>query len=572
MSSFLCFLAAATLPFAYTSSPKSGSISTPPAATKVSNPIQPASISHVEEQEDQLIQELFDTQEPQPFISPYEAMAPFPRSIREYKNASQSSNGERRDLPRTRKTLDYLRSALLSVVDEEEDQLIQELFINKEPKRFISPYEAMAQFPRSIREYKNASGNWFGCRDYLDNHGIEFSTTYTSDIAGNPVGGRIPGGFTYADNFTFACLVETEKLFGWHGGFLRISTLQRDGLSLSQKNIGSFYRVQQLADGYTFKWYELSYQQDFLKDRWSFKLGRLGINNDFDVSPLYWLYMNHAIDGTTRGFAIDGKLPTYPNAVWGSRLKVNLTSSTALRLGIYQMTTPSLNGLNWNFYPSNGTLLLGQYSWSPEFCKPTSLSEKPQTPSLNPSTSGKKEVSEKSFQKPVDVSKLKGLEGHYWMGGYYSSWEYRQLNTPQNAPNSFGLYWHADQTVYRPNPISDAGLILWSSYTLCPQENISIVTFQANAGAIYTGLIPGRVNDSLIFGSAYGDFSNSLAGTPSSVKNGTPTYELIYELAYRVNFTKFFYFQPDLQWIINPGGTGHIPNALVLGAQMGVIF
>ncbi|MFZ4116081.1 MAG: carbohydrate porin [Chthoniobacterales bacterium] len=475
-------------------------------------------------------------------------------------------------LPRNPKTIQVLHAAISSVIDENEDQLVQELFDNKDPQRFISPYDAMAQFPRSIREYKNASGNWFGTRDYLDHHGIEFSTTYTSDIAGNPVGGKIPGGFTYADNFTFACLVETEKLFGWHGGYFRISTLQRDGISLSQKNIGNFYRVQQLADGHTFKWYELSYQQDFFKDRVSLKFGRLGINNDFDVSPLYWLYMNHAIDSTTRGFAIDGKLPTYPNAVWGSRLKVNLTSTTAVRLGVYQMTNPSINGLNWDFYPSNGTLLLGQYSWSPEFCKPTHLPSEPETTQSIYVNNTQKPAAEKSVKKPVELAKLKGLEGHYWMGSYYSSWEYRQLNTPINAPNSYGFYWHADQMVYRPNPISDAGLVLWSSYVLCPQENISIVTFQANAGAIYTGLIPGRVNDSVIFGSAYGDFSSSLAGTPAAVKNGTPTYELIYELGYRVNFTKFFYVQPDLQWIINPGGTGHIPNALVIGGQIGMIF
>jgi len=483
---------------------------------------------------------------------------------------STTPSNQQESAKRPSQTLELLHSTFESMIDEEEDQLINELFINKEPQRFISPYDAMAQFPRSIREYKNASGNWFGTRDYLDKHGIELSTTYTSDIAGNPVGGKIPGGFTYADNFTFACLVETEKLFGWHGGYFRMNTLQRDGLSLSQKNIGNFYRVQQLADGHTFKWYELSYQQDFFKDRWSLKFGRLGINNDFDVSPLYWLYMNHAIDSTTRGFAIDGKLPTYPNAVWGSRLKINLTSTTALRLGIYQMTTPSLNGLNWDFYPSNGALLIGQYSWSPEFCKPTSLHKKNSSSSLKRTDDS---TSLKSFGKPVDIAKLKGLEGHYWVGGYYSSWEYRQLNTPTNAPNSYGLYYHADQTVYRPNPLNDVGLVLWSSYVLCPQENISIVTFQANAGAIYTGLIPGRMDDSLIFGSSYGDFSSSLAGTPlARSQGGTPTYELIYELGYRMNFTKFFYIQPDIQWIINPGGTGHIPSALVIGAQTGIIF
>ena len=116
------------------------------------------------------------------------------------------------------KALELFTSVLDSKIDEKEDQLIKELFNNKEPQRFISPYDAMAQFPRSIREYKHASGNWFGTRDYLDKHGIELSTTYASDIAGNPVGGKTPVCFTYADNFTFACLVDTEKLCGWHGG------------------------------------------------------------------------------------------------------------------------------------------------------------------------------------------------------------------------------------------------------------------------------------------------------------------------------------------------------------------
>jgi porin len=34
----------------------------------------------------------------------------------------------------------------------------------------------------------------------------------------------------------------------------------------------------------------------------------------------------------------------------------------------------------------------------------------------------------------------------------------------------------------------------------------------------------------------------------------------------------FAYIQPDLQWVLNPGGKGNILNALVLGAQMGVTF
>jgi len=208
-------------------------------------------------------------------------------------------------------------------------------------------------------------------------------------------------------------------------------------------------------------------------------------------------------------------------------------------------------------------MLLGQYSWNPEFFSPASTSlEKKMTAAASGSSSNKNIV------KPSSG----GLQGHYWMGSYYSTMEYPQFNSGTMTPNAYGFYWHADQTVYRVDSISNKGLVLWSAYTFSPQQNISKVPFQANGGAIYTGLIPDRGNDQTILGVIYGNFSSSYAGAQSANGNGNPNYELVYEAGYRINFTKYAYFQPDLQWIINPGGLGSTPNALVIGAQTGIIF
>jgi porin len=44
-------------------------------------------------------------------------------------------------------------------------------------------------------------------------------------------------------------------------------------------------------------------------------------------------------------------------------------------------------------------------------------------------------------------------------------------------------------------------------------------------------------------------------------------------LTYRLYFQKTaVFFQPDLQYVIRPGGTGQINNALVLGSQIGINF
>lgn len=431
--------------------------------------------------------------------------------------------------------------------------------------RFISPYDAMANMPHNILEFEHASGNWGGGRDFLDRHGVELSLTYTSDIAGNPVGGKSPYGFTYCDNLALGCLIETEKLFGWQDGYFMMSVLQRNGLSLSQKNIGNQFTVQQVFGGETFHWYELSYEQKFSDKHGSLKIGRLAAGDDFAVSPLYWLYMNNGIDGNPQAVPVNSKFSTYPNAVWGSRLKVDLTSSTVARLGIYQVTPfNSVNGLNWNFYPSNGLMLVGQYSWNPEFFLPSAPSSlEKRSPAALPN-----DVASKNIVK----ANSRGFEGHYWMGSYYSTMQYAQFNSSATVPNAYGFYWHGDQTVYRVDSVSNKGLVIWSAYAFSPQQNISKVPFQVNGGAIYTGLIPDRANDQTILGVIYGCFSSSYAGAQSSAGNGSPTYELVYEAGYRINFTKYAYFQPDLQWIINPGGFGSTPNAVVVGAQTGIIF
>lgn len=449
------------------------------------------------------------------------------------------------------------------------DDYVKATKSKNERQQILLPYLARQTTPHSIIEEEKASGNWFGQRQELIDHGINFSVTYTSDTAGNPVGGYRPGGCNYADVFVMACLLETEKLFGWHGGYFTISAMELNGNNLSQNNIGNLFPVQQTYAVETIHFNELFYEQKFFDDSASLKFGRIVAGNEFAISPLNFLYMSSGINGNPEALWLNGQVSSYFNSVWGSRLKVELPASTTARLGVYQVTPPSRNGVNWNFYPQNGVMLLAQYGWSPEFFKSSSSSPE-ETANNLPATKGKESYNN-SLAAP-NCAPLKGFLGHYWMGSYYSTATYQQFNSTTPAANSYGLYWHGDQVVYKPNTTNNVGLILWSDYVLCPQQNISQVPFQVNAGAIYTGLIPGRENDFTTLAVVYGNFSNSYATAQQQLGNGYPTYELIYESGYRIHLTSFSYIQPDLQWIIHPGGTGNIPNALVLGVEVGVVF
>ena len=410
------------------------------------------------------------------------------------------------------------------------------------------------------------TGDWWGVRNFLDDSGVELSASYTNNIAGNPVGG-MSQSFAYADNFSFGMQLDFEKLIKWQGLTLTVSALDRNGSNLSARNIGNQFTVQQVYGTETVVFYALVLEQRLLEDKLGIKLGRFSTGDDFASSPLYWLYMNNGIDGNPQALPVNTAFTSYPASVWGARLRVDPSPEWFAMGGIYQATSLNLyrdHGLDWSMNNSDGVLMIGQVGWTPEFFK---------KPAAAPKPSDGKSLAEGKTVRPVSPDDgMQGLPGHYWFGAYYSPWQFAQFGSTETASNSYGFYWHADQMVWQEDPGSDQGLTLWSAFVLSPQQNISKLPFQVNSGIVYKGLVPARDHDTTMLGFVYGNFSDDYAGTVAATGAGTPSYEIALEAGYRIQVTKFAYIQPNVQWIINPGGTGNIPNALVLGAQMNVTF
>ena len=417
------------------------------------------------------------------------------------------------------------------------------------------------------------SGDWWGVRNWLDDDkGVEFSVTYTNNIAGNPVGGKQRSA-TYTDNVGFGVAFDLEKLVGWQGGTLTVSGLNRAGQSLSETAIGNQFTVQQVYGGQTAMYYALAFEQRLLEDKVAIKLGRFATGDDFASSPLYWLYMNNGIDGNPQALPVNTQFSAYPWAVWAARVKVQPNDLFNAQFGAYQVSDRvfqrAYHGVDWSIRPDDGVLLISQFGFTPEFFKrnvpaPAMDDAKAVTPPDGKATA-------KSFKAPVETVR-KGLPGHYWFGVYYSPWQFAQFGTTDKATNSYGFYWHADQMVFRESPGSDQGLTLWSAFVLSPQQNIAKIPFQANAGLAYQGLIPTRDQDYTVFGVVYGQFSDDYAAATEAAGGGSPDYELVFEWGHRIQFNKWLSVQPNVQWVINPGGAYNIPNALVLGAQCSVTF
>jgi porin len=433
--------------------------------------------------------------------------------------------------------------------------------------RFWDYYEPRPSNFIGSREWwqgDSMSGDWWGMRNMLDDGGVDLSFTYTNNIAGNPVGGKSQG-FTYTDNVGFGVELDLEKLVGWDGATLTVSGLNRAGSSLSERNIGNQFTVQQVFGGQTAMYYALAFEQKLFDDKVAIKLGRFATGDDFASSPFYWLYMNNGIDGNPQALPVNTQFSAYPWAVWAARLRVEPSEETNAMFGAYQVSTRvfdrAYHGVDWSIRSGDGVLLISQLGWTPEFFKrpvPDAAQDKP-------AADGKS----KSVAAPAE---MKGYPGHYWFGAYYSPWSFSQFGTTEKATDSYGFYWHADQMIFQEAPGGDEGLTLWSAFVLSPQQNIAKLPFQANAGLAYKGLIPGRAADETVLGFVYGKFSRNFARSVDVAGGGYPEYEIVIECGHRVQFTRFLYAQPNLQWVINPGGAGNIPNALVLGAQIGVTF
>ncbi len=402
---------------------------------------------------------------------------------------------------------------------------------------------------KELFKRKFLTGDWGGLRTKLNDVGIVPTMTYVADVQGNPAGGD-KKGFAYFHNIGLDLLIHTEQLMGWKGGLIHISASQRSGRSLTKRDIGNTFDVAQLCCGRTFKLVDLSIQQSLFEDKLNIRLGRIAGGDEFLSSPLYWLFVQNGIDGNPVGIFFNVGFSAYPNATWGVRVKSRPTKESYIMAGVYNAnpdrTKNKHHGADFSF---DGPYLV---------------------------------IAETGYH-PNSLFESTGLLGSYKIGGYYQSGDFKNFAEPDSTKNgNFGFYILLDQMIYREKGGSelsaDQGLHPFVSLLFAPDNEINTFPFFMNGGLVYKGLIPGRDTDYAGFAFVYGKYSNKLKAPVSqptefnlvSEITGSEDFEMVLEWMYKIQLTQWLNIQPDVQYVIKPGGTGDIPNALVIGFQMGI--
>jgi porin len=378
-------------------------------------------------------------------------------------------------------------------------------------------------------------GDWGGRRAALQEQGISFWGYYNAIVASN-VSGGIEQGTAYAGGLYAGVQLDLDKLAGLDGWTFTLSGIDRHGASIDE-DVGGIYSVMQLVGGQTYFLYGAYLEKTWADGEHAFKFGRITATDDFAGSPFYGYYLSNSINGQIRAVLLDGVMTSYPFAVWGARYKFQPSDDFSAKVGVYQLTDfmwdPDKHGTDFAFRDSDGVSVMLQLDWGWDWA---------------------------------------GKPGHFAVGLNNVYYDMPNFDADDTTDSFIRYYAQMDQQVTREASGSQQGLYLFATLAYTNQQEPALVPFHTSFGAQYQGLFDGRPNDRLIFGTTYGNLSNDYAREQVALGNGDPDYEWIFELGYRVQLTKFAYFQPDVQYVRQPGGTGDIPDATVLGMQFGVTF
>jgi len=413
-----------------------------------------------------------------------------------------------------------------------------------------------AKQPPSIWEQETLTGDWGGARTALkDKYGIDISLTYFGETFAVLSGG-LNRRSSYEGLLDFSADTNLEKLTGWTGGSTHVTVFQiHNGGHNVAENVGSITDPSNIDALATTRLFTAWFQQNLLNDQISIRIGQLGVDlENFNSATSGGLINGTFGWATILAANMTHGGPAYPLATPGMRVQVKPTDVLTVQAGVFS-GDPA--GRNCNDAPQecnkHGTTFsfAGGALWMGE------------------------------LQYAVNQGKqATGMPGVYKLGGWYATANFADQHFgldgannvvsladpavagPLNHRGNWGVYALADQMVWRADKRS-ANLFLRGG--VAPSDR-NLISFYVDGGAGFKGLLPGRADDVLTFGVAYARISSDAAALDRDTLafNGPPypirNKEVVFELSYQAQIAPWWIVQPDLQYIVHPGGNVPDPN------------
>jgi len=431
----------------------------------------------------------------------------------------------------------------------------------------------------SLWQREKLTGDWGGARTALERKGIDIGVTYIGETL-SILSGGLRRGTTFEGRLEASVDTDLEKLVGWAGARTHVKAFQihnANGVNAADY-VGSLADPSNIDALRTTRLFTAWFAQSFGSFA-SIAIGQLAADD-------YYL------SGRTAGGLINGTFgwatiasanlpsggPAYPLATPGARLKINPTENLSLAVA-------ALSG-----DPAGK----GCYDNNPD-ANPQSCNRHGTTFSFSGGTLW-------AFGLEYEVNQGKeatGLAAAYKLGGWFHTGRFADQrfgvdaagNTitlaldpenPLNHRGNWGIYGIIDQMLWRKG---DASISVFTRAGFAPSDR-NLVSWYVDGGIGLKGLAASRPDDTLTFGVAHSHISKDAAGLdrdtlalngpPYPIRNG----ETVFELSYIAQIAPWWTIQPDVQYIVRPGGNVQDPynpsravgNAFIIGARTTLTF
>jgi porin len=372
-----------------------------------------------------------------------------------------------------------------------------------------------------------ATGNWGGLRDRLGREGLSFGFSWIGEEFRNFQGGIDTRDTVVASTADLNLTLDTEKALDWPGGKFYIDLEDHAGQDPSTVLTGDLQVFDKQNYSPYFQVFELYYEQKFLHDMLRVKVGKVDANTEFSVidNGLDFIDSSTQVTPTLLAF------PTTPDPLPSANI----------------FFTP----IDF-FYASFGAYLANQ---NDRFLNFTG------TPSaIQPTQYGILLIGEAGVIWKHDP--LLQYDGNFKFGywGHTGTFTRFDGSTQQGAEGFYAIF---DQTLWKPTDKEDEarGLRMFLEYGQTDPA-VSAIYQHTGGGIAWKGFLPQRPDDEIGF-SPECAYLSSQAGLSHS-------HELILESFYKTQLTPWAKVQPELQYIVQPGG--QYSNALVGIVQLSVQF
>ena len=413
----------------------------------------------------------------------------------------------------------------------------------------------------------NLLGDIGGLRPVLDRYGVSFGLSETSEAMGNPSGGIRTRGIV--EGLTQMSLgADLSKSIGLDGGLFNVSALQIHGRGLTSAidNLDVISSIE--ADPAT-RLNELWFQQTFWDGKLDIKIGQQSADLEFITSEYEDLFVNSGFGWPTLpALDLPSGGPAYPLATPGLRLRARPTDEVTALIGLFNGSPaglrpgdPQVNDPSGtNFDVSSGALAIGEVQFA--------------------------------VNKGKDSS---GLPATYKLGAWYNSNRLADpafANAPVPAPaaatptskrGDWSVYGTLDQLVLRPDKDKDGGLAVTGRAMAAPGDR-NLVDLFVQAGLTYKGAF-GRDNDTMGLAAEWARIgerarAGAAAALAAGISGPVRSSETLIEATYQAQVEPWWQVQPDVQYVVNPGGGLPDPNrpakrigdATVLGLRSIITF